>query len=113
LFSVSNRVLQNETHATSPNSFDDYALEGDRGPNTHATAQFLDETTGVIFFTQLKRDGIACWNPRTMEPLTPQTFELIVADEKTLVFPNDLKVRCRSNNFESRRMCFFLSFCLD
>jgi hypothetical protein len=101
-YSVSNKVLQNETYATSPNSFDAYALEGDRGPNTHATAEFLDETTGVIFFTQLKKDGIACWNPRTIEPLTPQTFELIVADKKTLVFPNDMKVGLKRDIVGSR-----------
>jgi hypothetical protein len=89
-FSVSNKVLQNETHALSSDSYFDFSLVGDRGPMSQATAEHYDDQTGVIFFTQVNRDGVACWN--TKKQLTPETCTVVDSDQSTLIFPNDLKV---------------------
>lgn len=89
-FTVSNRVLQNETHVTSPSAYYDFKLLGERGPNGQATASFLDEGTKVLFYTQVNKDGIACWNTR--KPYTEENQGLVDSDSDALVFPNDLKI---------------------
>jgi Major royal jelly protein len=43
-----------------------------------------------MFFTQLKKDGLACWNPS--KSLSAATFPLIASDSEKLIFPNDVKV---------------------
>lgn len=89
-FKVSNRVLQNETHVTSPAAYYDFHLVGDRGMNGQSTAEVYDKETGVVFYTQVNKDAIACWNVK--RPYTPDSQGLIESDSHTLVFPNDLKI---------------------
>lgn len=94
-FSVPNYVLQNETRATSADSYFDYALVGDRGTNGQATAEALHEKTNVLFYTQVNKDGIGCWN--TNKPFNPDTQGLVDTDSDALVFPNDLKIDSNDN----------------
>uniref|UniRef100_A0A182PPU1 Yellow protein n=1 Tax=Anopheles epiroticus TaxID=199890 RepID=A0A182PPU1_9DIPT len=89
-FMVSNTVLQNESYAQSPQAYYDYKLLGDRGPNSQSSAEFYDSETGVIFYTQVNKDGVGCWN--TIMPLNADTQGLVDSDSDALVFPNDLKV---------------------
>lgn len=89
-FMVSNTVLKNETYAQSPQAYYDYKLLGDRGPNSQSSAEFYDAETGVIFYTQVNKDGVGCWN--TVMPLNADTQGLVDSDSDALVFPNDLKV---------------------
>lgn len=89
-FSVPNTVLKNETFATSGDSYHAYSLLGDRGTKSQATAEFYDEKTDVIFYTQINRDAIGCWNIN--KPYTPENQGLVDSDSHKLVFPNDLKV---------------------
>uniref|UniRef100_A0A1S4H3I8 Protein yellow n=2 Tax=gambiae species complex TaxID=44542 RepID=A0A1S4H3I8_ANOGA len=89
-FMVSNMVLQNESYAQSPQAYYDYKLLGDRGPNSQSSAEFYDSETGVIFYTQVNKDGVGCWN--TIMPLNADTQGLVDSDSDALVFPNDLKV---------------------
>lgn len=63
---------------------------GDRGINGQATAEFFDETTKVLFYTQVNKDGIGCWN--SQKPYTEENQGLVDSDSDALVFPNDLKV---------------------
>ncbi|PSN56703.1 Protein yellow [Blattella germanica] len=90
-FSVSTKVLRNKTIATDPHNFEEFKQLGYRGPNSQATASFLDESTGVVFYTQVNRNGVGCWNSKSKE-YTPQHQHLVVSDDETFVFPNDLKV---------------------
>lgn len=85
-----NTVLQNETRATSPESYNDYSVVGNRGPNGQATASFFHEKTGILFFTQVNKDAIACWNSN--KPFTPENNPNVDSDTDRLVFPNDLKI---------------------
>lgn len=89
-FSVPNTVLKNETLATSNDAYYAYTLLGDRGPKSQATAEFYDDKTDVIFYTQINRDAIGCWNIK--KPYTPENQGLVDSDSDALVFPNDLKV---------------------
>lgn len=94
-FSVSNIVLQNETLATSPENYGKFVLVGDRGPNSQATAEAVHEKTNVLFYTQVNRDGVGCWNIN--KPFNLDTQGLVDSDEQALVFPNDLKIDRNDN----------------
>lgn len=94
-FAVPNYVLQNETRALSSESYYDYSFIGDRGPNGQSTAEFFDEKTKTIVYTQVNKDGIGCWN--TNKPYTPDTQGIIDSDSDALVFPNDLKIDQNGN----------------
>ncbi|KAJ4445282.1 hypothetical protein ANN_07086 [Periplaneta americana] len=90
-FAVSTRVLQNKTIATDPHNFEEFKLLGTRGPKTQSSASFFDESTGVVFYTQVNRDGVGCWNSKSKE-YSPDYQGLVTSDNETFVFPNDLKV---------------------
>uniref|UniRef100_A0A1B0CI74 Protein yellow n=2 Tax=Lutzomyia longipalpis TaxID=7200 RepID=A0A1B0CI74_LUTLO len=89
-FAVPNKVLQNETYSTGSDAYYEYKLLGDRGQNSQSTAEFYDPSTEVIFYTQVNRDAIGCWN--TNKPFNPDNQGLVDSDSEALVFPNDLKV---------------------
>lgn len=94
-FKVSNLVLQNETYATSDASYFDYKLLGDKGMNSQTTASFFDRTTETLFYSQVNKDAIGCWN--TKKPFTADNQGLIDSNSETLIFPNDLKVDAQGN----------------
>ena len=87
---MSNKILQNETYSTSPDAYFDFKLVGDRGQNGQATAEYLDEQSGVLFYTQVNKDGIGCWN--TKNAYNMDTQGLVDTDSDALIFPNDLKI---------------------
>lgn len=95
-FGVSTEVWQNKTKASD--SYYEYKVLGSRGPNTQATASFLDEKSGVIFYTQPNKDGVGCWNSfKHANEYSADTTGLVTSDNETMVFPNDLKVDRESN----------------
>lgn len=85
-FKVSNKVLQNESYVTSPKAYFDFQLVGDRGMNGQSTAEVFDQHTDVIFYTQVNKDAISCWNIN--KPHMQETQGLIDSDSHTLVFPD-------------------------
>ncbi|GAB0089073.1 protein yellow [Sergentomyia squamirostris] len=89
-FAVSNKILQNETYSTGTDAYYEFKLLGDRGQNSQSTSEFYDFNTEVIFYTQVNRDAIGCWN--TNKPFNPDNQGLVDSDSEALVFPNDLKV---------------------
>lgn len=94
-FAVLNAVLKNETRALSSESYFDYMVVGDRGPNGQSTAEFFDEKSNVLIYTQVNKDGIACW--KVTKPYSPETQGIIDSDSDALVFPNDLKIDRNGN----------------
>lgn len=106
-FTVSNLVLQNETYATSDASYFDYKLLGDKGPLSQTTASFYDASTETLFYSQVNKDAIGCWN--TNKPFVADNQGLIDSNSETLIFPNDLKVDAQGNVWVlSDRMPVFL-----
>lgn len=93
-FYVSNRVLQDEKYVTTPAAYFDFRLLGDRGEMSQSSAEVYDPETDVIFYTQLNRDSIGCWNTKYHDSgrYNNDTLGLVDSDSVALVFPNDLKV---------------------
>jgi len=92
-FMLSTRILQNRTLCDDPESFYDVELLGSKGPDSQASSSFLDPSTGILYFTQLSKNGVACWNSVTnAKKFSPETIALIAQDDKELIFPNEVKV---------------------
>lgn len=70
-FSVPTSVLKNESNVHADN-YNMFKLEGEKGPMTQGTSLAIDSDTEIIYFSQLNKHGIACWN--TKVPLSPKTF---------------------------------------
>lgn len=94
-FSVSNTVLKNESLSTSSESFDAFKLVGNRGSNSQSSIEVFDPDTDVIFYTQINKDAIACWNIKKNYEMDTQG--LVDSDSHTLIFPNDLKIDRNGN----------------
>uniref|UniRef100_A0ABD2XG80 Bee-milk protein n=1 Tax=Trichogramma kaykai TaxID=54128 RepID=A0ABD2XG80_9HYME len=88
-FSVPTHVLKNESLATAEN-YNLFKLEGVKGDLTQGTSSAMDLKNGIIYFAQINRHGIACWNIN--KPLSPETFSLIYQNAETMAFPNDIAV---------------------
>lgn len=93
-FSVSTEVLQDHTLEKS-NDYYAFHFEGEKGPNSQGPSSVIDTNTGVDYFTQINRNGIACWDTNT--ELNPNTFILVAENNTTMVFCNDLSID-RSTN---------------
>lgn len=89
-FSVSNSVLKNESFCTSPDAFHSFKVLGNRGAKTQSSSEVFDRLTGVVFYTQINRDAVGCWN--TLKPFTIENQGLVASDSELLVFPNDLRI---------------------
>ncbi|XP_053602390.1 protein yellow-like [Plodia interpunctella] len=89
-FCVSSELLRNYTKLDKNQAFQDFKLLGDKGPNSQSSASFYDTKTNVLFYTQVNRDGVGCWNSN--KPFTPENNALIISDPKLFEFTNDLKV---------------------
>lgn len=106
-FSVPNNVLKNEKRATSSRSYYDYSVVGDRGVNGQSSAECFDEKSDVLFYTQVNKNAIGCWNVN--KTFSHETQGTIDSNAESLVFPNDVKVDRNSNLWIlSNRMPVFL-----
>lgn len=110
-FSVPNYVLQNETWSTNPSSYSDYSYLGNRGPNGQSTTEQIDLQSNVMFYTQVNKDSIQCWN--TNKIYTQDNQGIVDSDSEKLVFPNDLKIDNGILYVLSDRMPVFLFKQLD
>ncbi|XP_069683807.1 dopaminechrome tautomerase-like [Periplaneta americana] len=98
-YSVSTKVLRNESlwKDAQPlgESRDEFKLLGSRGSDTQSCASFLDEKTGILFYAQVTRNAVGCWNSR--HTYNPATQGEVAVDNVTMVFPNDIKVDAQRN----------------
>lgn len=112
-FTVSTQVLRNEQAANRSyhgqdfkvNStvswpwnntyhFDHYNFAqhlGIRGENSQSAMHQYHDLSGVIFYSQVARNGFACWNTNT--PFTEQNHVLLSSDSNRMIYPADLTVR--------------------
>jgi hypothetical protein len=96
-FSVSNRVLKNESLSTSPSSsYHEFKILGTRGENTQSSTEVFDSTTGVIFYTLISKNSIGCWNTRKTH-FNPENQGIVAHDDEKLIFPNDLRLNVDGN----------------
>ncbi|KAL1450633.1 hypothetical protein WDU94_002973 [Cyamophila willieti] len=89
-FAVSTKILQNKTIASD--SYYEFKVLGTRGPNSQAGAASLDEKTGILFYSQINKNGVGCWNSYHAKEYSEDTNDLVGTDDKTLVFPSEVKV---------------------
>lgn len=90
-FSVSTRILQNQTLATSSDIYTEFKILGNRGPNAQSGAAFLDQLTGVLFYTLPNLNAVACWKTSN-RAYTIKSQGRVYMSPIEMVFPNDVKV---------------------
>lgn len=107
-FSVFNSVLKNESFCTGSESYHAFKVLGSRGVrNAQSSVEVFDKLTNVVFYTQINRDAIGCWN--TLKPFTIENQGLVASDSELLVFPNDLRIDDEGNLFVlSNRLPVFM-----
>ncbi|XP_049547822.1 L-dopachrome tautomerase yellow-f2-like [Anopheles darlingi] len=81
-------VLQSKRIAMSHNYDELFQPLGERGPNTQSTMHHYDPQTGVLFYAQVARNAIGCWNTRQI--YGPDTHAVVHQDDRELVYPSDL-----------------------
>lgn len=64
---------------------------GSKGNDTQSTSSVFDPRTDILFQAQLGKGGVACWNVR--KQLNPENFQLVVQDEKRIVYPSHILVK--------------------
>ncbi|XP_052131309.1 protein yellow-like isoform X2 [Frankliniella occidentalis] len=105
-FAVSTRVLRDKAMAEAEESYHQYVALPNRGPNTHTTAQVMDDD-GVLFYNLIDQNAVGCWNSRL--PFTRDTQGVVDRDDIGLVFPSDVKVDAQKTLWVmSDRMPVFL-----
>ncbi|KAF5308060.1 hypothetical protein FQR65_LT06435 [Abscondita terminalis] len=93
-FSVSTRVLKDPKLAE--NSFHEFKVLGSRGPKGQSSVSFLDKKTGVLFYSLVNLNAVACW--RTTNPsYTMESQGRVFMSNVSMVFPNDIKVDANNN----------------
>ncbi|RVE54884.1 hypothetical protein evm_000251 [Chilo suppressalis] len=89
-FSVSTCVLKNRTAMNDPNYFSMYSVVGNRGERSQTTMHDYHPATGVIFYAEIGRDSLACWN--TAQALRSTNVAILARDTRLLSYPSDLHV---------------------
>ncbi|XP_030751704.1 protein yellow [Sitophilus oryzae] len=112
-FSVSTRVLRDESLATNSSKYYEFKHLGSRGPKSQSGAAFVDKKTGVLFYALVNLNAVACW--RTTNPkYTMESQGRIYMDNETMIFPNDVKVDNEGNLWVlSDRLPIFMYSALD
>uniref|UniRef100_A0A8D7ZYI9 Protein yellow n=2 Tax=Culex pipiens TaxID=7175 RepID=A0A8D7ZYI9_CULPI len=95
-FSVSTRILRNQTLATSDKIYREFKVLGSRGPNGQAGVAFLDQKTGVIFYALPNLNAVTCWKTSN-RAYTIKSLGRVYMSVTDMVFPNDVKVDDESN----------------
>ncbi|EDW77306.2 uncharacterized protein Dwil_GK18231 [Drosophila willistoni] len=90
-FSVNTSVLRNKTLATSMDIYREFKVLGSRGVNTQAGAEFLDQESGVLFYSLPNLNEVACWKTSNKEYNHNTQSRVFVSNDK-LIFPSDIKV---------------------
>lgn len=89
-FSVSTEVLRNETNAQRSFHGQDFKRLGERGPGTQCAMHDYDETTGIMFYAEVGRNAVGCWNTR--RPFAAQNHGVVHRDDQRMIYPGDLSV---------------------
>lgn len=91
-FSVSTRVLRNASYALAGReSFNEYKVLGNRGPNGQSSVSFFDKHTAVLFYTLPNLNAVACWRA-TNKAYTIKSQGRVYMSPVEMSFPQDVKV---------------------
>uniref|UniRef100_A0A1I8PYE9 Uncharacterized protein n=1 Tax=Stomoxys calcitrans TaxID=35570 RepID=A0A1I8PYE9_STOCA len=89
-FAVSNAVLQNPANAQRSDHGRDFRLLGSRGQDRQSTMHEYDPRTGVVFYAEIQRNAVGCWNGR--KPFTPANQGTVAQDAQRMIYPSDLSI---------------------
>ncbi|EAA08479.2 AGAP003095-PA [Anopheles gambiae str. PEST] len=89
-FTVSTRVLRNETASQRSWHGTDFQLLGYRGSKSQSSIHAFDPETGVIFFALIQQNAILCWDSN--KPFAPQNMAIVYKNDRDIVYPNDLSI---------------------
>uniref|UniRef100_A0A182SYB1 Yellow protein n=1 Tax=Anopheles maculatus TaxID=74869 RepID=A0A182SYB1_9DIPT len=81
-------VLQNKRIAQSGYYDGLFETLGERGPNTQSTMHHYDPRTGVLFYAEVNRNSIGCWN--TNQIFDAGNHAVVHLDNRELIYPTDL-----------------------
>ncbi|XP_072381324.1 dopaminechrome tautomerase [Diabrotica undecimpunctata] len=91
-FTVSTKVLRNETALQNASAvFSEFKLLGSRGPKAQSGVSFLHKKTGVLFYSLVNLNAVACWRT-SLQNYTIQSQGRIFMSNELMVSPNDIKV---------------------
>ncbi|KAG6442338.1 hypothetical protein O3G_MSEX002307 [Manduca sexta] len=87
-FVVATSVIRDPSRVD--NAVSEFKLLGEsRGAGGQVSAAAVDRN-GIMFFNLISQDGIGCWDTR--KPYQIQNFAIVAQDNRTMVFPNDLRI---------------------
>lgn len=89
-FMVPTKFLKDPAIAANGN-YHEFKRLGTRGDDAQSNAEFLDKTTGVLFYTLPNLNAIACWQTK-IKDYNVKSQGRIMMDEVLMEFPNDIKV---------------------
>ncbi|XP_063364137.1 protein yellow [Cydia amplana] len=105
-FAVSTEFLRNKTLAEA--NFNSFKLLGSRGPNAQSSASFVDPKTGVLFYSLVNLNAVACWRTSNKE-YTMKNQGRISMNDTTMIYPTDIKVDSNQNLWVlSNRLPFWM-----
>ncbi|XP_037931587.1 protein yellow-like, partial [Teleopsis dalmanni] len=108
-FAVSTRILRDENRVED--SYHDFMLMDERGPNAHTTARVMSDD-GIELFNLIDQNAVGCWH--SSMPYAPEYHGIVDRDDVGLVFPADVKIDENKNVWVlSDRMPVFLLSDLD
>lgn len=87
-FMVSTKVLQNATNAARSYHGEDFKYLGPR--QSQSNMHVFDESTGVVFYGELARNAVGCWN--SGEDFSADKHDIVLKDDERMVYPSDLTV---------------------
>lgn len=90
MYSVSTKVLRNQTLATRSYHGNDFKIEADRGLGSQASASDLHKTSGLLFFGLVNQNGLGCWN--TFRPARLDNFDVVYKSDDKFIYPCDVKI---------------------
>lgn len=93
-FAVSTEYLRNQSVAED--NFNAFRLLGSRGPNAQSSVSFLDPNTGVLFYSLVNLNAVACWRTSNKEYIMKNQGRIYMNDE-TMIYPSDIKVDYNHN----------------
>jgi dopachrome tautomerase len=89
-FTVSTRVLRNKQLASRRTHGNDFKFIGQRGPDSQSGNHHFDAQTKVMFFAEMQKNAISCWNIR--DPLKGSNIHIVAQNNSTMIYPVDLTV---------------------
>ena len=89
-FMVSTEVLQNETFSHRSDHGNDFRLLGNRGAMRQSTMHVYDPHTNVLFYAEVQRNGVGCWNAN--KAFSPENHGTIAQNADRMIYPSDLTI---------------------